>query len=121
MHYKVMKNYSDNPSKPIRVLAGEELVVIEESNPEGDWPNWVLCKGTNKQGWVPKQLLRIVGSSATMLSDYHAIEHSLIVGETVVAQSELNGWVWAEKTAAPGQFAWAPINHLERLPTSHRG
>ncbi|MCW8328834.1 hypothetical protein MD588_08430 [Photobacterium sp. SDRW27] len=114
MRYKVVKEYSDAPSNPIKVKKGEILQFIEESNPEGDWANWIFCKGKNKEGWVPKQILEIKDNHVTTLEDYHAIEHSLSVGEFLVAKSALNGWIWSAKCDTPEEFAWAPLNHLAK-------
>jgi len=111
--YTVVKAYTDAPNSPIRVSKHERLERIEESDPNGDWPNWVLCKGDNKQGWVPKQILQIEGSSAIVLKDYDAVEHTLAVGDILIKEFELNGWIWSQKASAIGKFAWAPLNHLK--------
>ncbi len=114
MRYKVVESYTDNPEHPIQIVSGELLQFIEESNSEGDWANWVFCRGENKQGWVPKQILDIQDQNVEVLQDYHAIEHELSLGEILVQEFELNGWIWCEKVGSEGKFAWAPLNHLER-------
>ncbi len=115
MQYKVVKDYTDTPEKPIIIAKGEQLKVIEESDAQGDWPNWVFCRGKDKQGWVPKQILTIENDTATVLKDYRAIEHRLSVGELLVAEFELNGWIWCEKPSDKGMMGWSPLNHLERV------
>ncbi len=115
MQYKVVKEYRDGPEHPIKVVAGETLQFVEESNPNGDWPNWIFCKGKDKQGWVPKQILKTVDNQVTVQQDYYALEHCLSVGEKLTAHSTLNGWIWAEKLNAPQKFAWAPLNHLQQV------
>jgi hypothetical protein len=112
MQYKVVKEYKDGPEQPIKVVKGEILQCVEESNPDGDWPNWVFCKGEGKQGWVPKQILTLLDNQATVQQDYYAIEHCLSVGELLTAHSTLNGWIWGVKIDAPQECAWAPLNHL---------
>ncbi|HAS8304325.1 TPA: hypothetical protein I7718_21670, partial [Vibrio vulnificus] len=72
MKYTVVKEYKDAPESPIKVVKGEQLQFIEESNPNGDWANWILCKGADKEGWVPKQILTVDGSQVTVLKDYFA-------------------------------------------------
>ncbi|EGQ7979812.1 MULTISPECIES: SH3 domain-containing protein [Vibrio] len=114
MKYKVVKEYFDAPENPIRIEKGEILQFVEESNPEGDWANWVYCKGINKEGWVPKQILEIEGDKVVVLKDYFAREHTLVIGDNVVAEYELNGWIWCEKESMPNVYAWAPINHLAK-------
>lgn len=113
MKYKVIEAYDDAPEQPIKNEEGEVLTIIEESDPNGPWPNWILCKGVNKQGWIPKQILSIQGKQATVMQNYHAVEHNLTVGETLIAECSLNGWIWGAKESNPGEFAWAPLNYLQ--------
>ncbi|MFT5674301.1 MAG: hypothetical protein ACI808_000216 [Paraglaciecola sp.] len=115
MKYRVVKEYSDAPKYPIKLEVGEELQFIEESNPNGDWPNWIFCKGADKEGWVPKQILKIEGSKVTSLKDYNATEHNLKIGETLSADESLNGWVYGVKKCFPEIIGWAPLNCLEEL------
>ena len=112
MEYKVVKEYQDAPESPIRIVLGEKLQFVEESNPEGDWANWIFCRGENKEGWVPKQILAIDNGEVTALEDYFAKEHRLAIGETLVKEYELNGWIWSSKLGSPKELAWAPLNHL---------
>ncbi|WP_299693383.1 SH3 domain-containing protein [uncultured Vibrio sp.] len=119
MQYKVIKEYTDTPEQPIVVTQGEQLTVIEESDSQGDWPNWVLCRGEGKEGWAPKQQLTIVANSATVQSDYCAVEHRLSVGEILVAEFELNGWIWCDKSSNKGVMGWAPLNHLALVGGGH--
>jgi hypothetical protein len=112
MRYKVIKEYSDAPQDPIRIKEGETLEFIEESDPEGDWPNWVFCRGKEKEGWIPRQILRIEETLAVSLADYSAQEHNLYPEEILVSEKILNGWIWCYKQKEEGRFAWAPLNHL---------
>ncbi|MDG5814307.1 SH3 domain-containing protein [Chitinispirillales bacterium ANBcel5] len=114
MNYRVVKEYSTEIEHPIRIEQGEILQVVEESDSDGDWADWVLCKGKHKEGWVPKQYLDIKGKRATSLRDYDAQEHNLAIDELLVASYELNGWIWAVKENAPETWAWAPLNHLKK-------
>jgi hypothetical protein len=113
MKYKVVKEYCDAPKHPIKIEKGEILQFIEESNPDGDWANWVYCRGVDKEGWVPKQILSIEGSKVLSLKDYIAKEHNLIVNEILIADHDLNGWIWATKENLKDVSAWAPLNCLE--------
>ncbi|GLO63696.1 hypothetical protein MACH09_42040 [Vibrio sp. MACH09] len=112
MKYKVVKDYQDAPESPIRIVKGETLQLVEESDSEGDWANWIFCRGENKEGWVPKQILVIDNGEVTVLKDYYAKEHNLIVDEILVKEYELNGWIWSKKLADLDELAWAPLNHL---------
>ncbi|MGL6261931.1 SH3 domain-containing protein [Vibrio sp. WXL210] len=112
MKYTVVKNYSDAPESPIQVTAGEELQFVEESDSSGDWPNWVFCRGEDKEGWVPKQILELNHSVAHVLKDYSAKEHCLVKGDVLIKEYEVNGWIWCHKVEGNKESAWAPLNHL---------
>ncbi|WP_070963846.1 hypothetical protein [Vibrio sonorensis] len=115
MKYKVIKAYTDAPEVPIQISVGEKLQFVKDSESDGPWANWIYCKGVDKEGWVPKQILQFGESELTVTQDYIATEHSLTEGEVLVKKRELNGWIWAEKETELGQFAWAPLNHLIQL------
>ena len=115
MRYEVVKKYTDTPHNPITIAKGEMVRITEETDPNGDWPNWVYCKGDAKEGWVPKQILDIKNDEATSLDDYSAREHDLMPEEILVSERELNGWMWGYKEHEPGTWGWAPINHLRKL------
>ncbi|MDA0147103.1 SH3 domain-containing protein [Vibrio sp. LaRot3] len=116
MKYQAIKEYTDLPETPIRVEQGEQLTWTEQSDPLGDWPNWVYCQGHNKAGWVPKQILRLEDDIAFVEQDYFAHEHLLAVGDELLAQYELNGWIWCEHLSRGGELGWAPLNHLKAMP-----
>ena len=115
MRYKAVKEYNDAPPNPISISRGEELVLVEESDPSGDWPNWVYCKGDNKEGWVPKQIVDAEGEKLISSEDYSAKEHDLKTGDILISTKELNGWIWSHKEQEPDMWAWAPLNHLQAL------
>lgn len=115
MKYRVIKAYDDTPEDPIEIQQGEVLNFIEESDPAGDWPNWILCKRDNKEGWVPKQILKISGKTVTVLKDYIAKEHKLKLDEILIAEYELNGWIWCYKDDSSKSTGWAPLNCLKKI------
>lgn len=115
MKYKVIKDYNDTPEDPIKIFKGEILEFVEESDPSGDWPNWVYCKGDKKEGWIPKQILVVKNKKVISLEDYFAREHFLIKDEIILSEKELNGWIWGNKISKPEELGWAPLNHLQQL------
>jgi len=115
MQYRVIKDYNDAPAQAIKLCVDEQLQVIEESNPVGDWPNWVFCKGESKQGWVPKQILNIEGEVAICSKNYDATEHNVTVGDIIIANEGLNGWVYGIKNGVQETLGWAPLNCLEKV------
>lgn len=116
MRYRVIKEYGDAPENPISISKGEDLDVLDESNPQGDWPNWILCSTGEREGWIPRQIVEIRGEKALVLEDYTAREHNLKTGDILFSEKELNGWIWGWKETEPGQWGWAPLNHLETVP-----
>lgn len=115
MKYKVVKEYNNAPDSPISIEVGEVLNFIEESNPKGDWPNWLFCRSESKEGWIPKQILEVGGNKVKVLKDYNAKEHNLKLDEVLVADYELNGWIWCYKEHHKGHYGWAPRNHLLKI------
>lgn len=115
MKFRVIREYNDAPDNPIKIEKGEELRFIEESNPDGDWPNWIYCKGDHKEGWIPKQILEVKGSIAVVEEDYFAKEFNLEPGEILNSIRELNGWIWGYKENHSEELGWAPLNYLEKI------
>ena len=113
MKYRALKKYNSAPDNPIEITKGEELLIFEESDPHGDWPNWLFCKGENKEGWVPKQIITIEGSKGISSENYTAIEMNLTLGDVIISSRELNGWIWGTKENEPDLFSWAPLDCLE--------
>lgn len=113
--YRAVKSYDEAPDSPIRLSSGETVSVVEESDPAGDWPNWILCRCQCKEGWVPKQIIDVSGDAGIVRENYDATEFNLAPGDVIVAEKELNGWVWGTKQIEPDRYGWAPLNCLERV------
>ncbi|MCG8482212.1 MAG: hypothetical protein MJA31_02795 [Clostridia bacterium] len=111
--YKVIKSRTNEFINPITVHKNEKVVCVEESNGDGVWAGWVLCKTENNQGWIPYQIIERQGKVGIILEDYCAIEFDLEVNEILVMEKELNGWIWCYKEGDPNIKAWAPLNHIE--------
>lgn len=111
--YKVIKKYISEFVNPIEVLAGEKVKCIEESDINGDWPNWIFCKTENNEGWIPSQIIEKNGQIGIIKEDYSAIEFNLEVGEILLSDRVLNGWIWGCKEGNLNVKAWAPLNHLK--------
>ncbi|WP_157950081.1 hypothetical protein [Vallitalea okinawensis] len=43
MNYRVVADRKAEKRKPVKVFRGDIITPIEESNPAGDWPNWIYC------------------------------------------------------------------------------
>lgn len=110
--YKVIKSYRSEFDNPIKLSKGEHVTIIEKSNPTGDWAGWLLCKSCDNKGWVPHQ---IVDANGLVIENYDAREFDLDIGEILLAEKELNGWIWCNKLDNDDIKAWAPHNHIEVL------
>jgi hypothetical protein len=113
--YKVVLSRRCESDNPITVYKDEEVKCLEESNPDGDWAGWILCKTTNNEGWIPYQIIDRVGNTGKMMEDYCAKEFDLNVGEVLIKQKELNGWIWCYKDGLSKDMAWAPLNCIEAI------
>lgn len=113
VRYSVVKTYKSSSTDPFQLKAGAEVGCVDESDPNGDWPNWILCRDGNSEGWVPKQIIRREGQSGIIAEDYNAAEFDLEPGEILVGIKELNGWIWSYKEDRRDIKAWAPLNCLE--------
>lgn len=111
--YRVISNYDIEFLNPIKVSCGDSVIIIESSDCNGDWPNWLLCKTNDNEGWIPSQIIQRQGARGTLSEDYSAVEFSLKIGEILFSNKSLNGWIWSFKKSRPDIFAWAPLNHLE--------
>ncbi|WP_407356540.1 hypothetical protein [Methanolobus sp. WCC5] len=113
--YRVTKSRRSEFENPVSVIKGESVICLEESNPDGDWAGWVLCKMSDNEGWIPYQIIEREGSKGIVLEDYCAIEFDLEIGEVLIMEKELNGWIWCYKEDSPDLKAWAPLNCIELI------
>lgn len=113
--YIVVNERESETANPIKLAKDEIVECIEESDENGDWAGWIYCRGTDKEGWVPKQIIKKNGKNGSILEDYDATEFDIKVGEIVVAEKILNGWIYGAKKESVALKAWAPLNHLQKL------
>lgn len=111
--YLVIKGRVTEFPKPVKVLKDETVECVEESNEDGEWRGWVLCKTNDNEGWIPRQIIARNNRRGTILEDYDATEFDLEAGEILVEEKTLNGWIWGYKEGEPQKKGWAPLNHIE--------
>lgn len=114
--YIAIKKHDEIPENPISLKKGELVHILRESDPAGDWPNWLFCSGEEKSGWVPMQIVSSEGDHGLLTEDYDATELPLEPGEIILGEKELNGWVWGVKARDSSKRGWAPLNCLEKVP-----
>ena len=110
--YKVVKAIKSEFDNPIKLLKNDKVLIIEKSDPKGDWAGWILCKTDDNEGWLPHKILSEEGY---VTEDYNAIEFDLEIGEILIEEKELNGWIWSYKESDLSKKAWAPLNHIELI------
>lgn len=113
--YIVIKDRVSEVEEPIILHVGDEVSCLKESDSEGDWSGWILCKAGAVEGWIPSQIINIEGKQGIVTEDYSALEFDIAEGETIHSLRSLNGWIWGYKSGRPNIYAWAPLNHLKQL------
>lgn len=110
--YGVIEDYQSPYSEPIIFYEGEMVTIGKEFTDDPDWKDWVWCKGQNEnQAWVPKQYLEINASQGKFITDYNALELSVVVGEVLKIYEVVNGFGMAEKQN--GERGWVPLKNLQ--------
>lgn len=114
--YLVVKDHMSEFPEPITFERDALLVLGERyEGPEG-WENWILCESPGqKAGWVPAQILEVVGEkTARAREDYTARELSVREGEFLRGERILNGWIWCEKSGS-AESGWVPLANLQQV------
>lgn len=108
---KVTKAYTSAYPDPIKVKTGETLKVGDKKS---DWPGWTWCTNQNgKSGWLPDSYIKKSGSNCTVLCDYEATELTVETGETLIAEKEVNDWLWCRNKE--GMEGWIPVDNIKIL------
>ena len=82
-------------------------------------PGWIYAVSpNNREGWVPRQWLRIEGGQATLLRDYDATELNLEVGDQLEVTLVLDGWYMARRPN--GETGWVPDRAVKVLQQGSR-
>ena len=107
---RVIADYQAPYPDPIRVSAGDEVII--DDNKKTDWHGWVWCTDRGgKSGWVPETYLERHGENGYMRCDYDAIELTIHGGEILTCHKAESGFFWVTNQA--GQNGWVPSTHVE--------
>ena len=110
--YHVIEGYQSPYPEPIIFRKGEKVIIGKEFTDDPDWKDWIWCEGEHdNQAWVPKQYLEIKKNTGTFLTDYNALELSVVVGEVLNIYETVNGFGMAEKSN--GERGWVPLKNLQ--------
>ncbi|HCF4608424.1 TPA: hypothetical protein NIF19_004661 [Pseudomonas aeruginosa] len=113
LSYVVIDAHVSEFPEPMTLSIGDRVSVGERYDGPEDWPDWYFCTAPDqKAGFVPAQLLkRHEDGSATMLEDFTNRELSVVKGEILQGQHQLNGWLWAVRVS-DGATGWVPLANI---------
>lgn len=111
MVIKLISGIANSNTAPIKLRAGDVVLLGEKFEDDKTWPDWIHCisKRTEKR-WTPIQLLQIDRDSGIAKCDYTAKEMSVAAGDMVSSNDELNIWIWCIRKS-DDQSGWLPKNH----------
>jgi len=113
--YKVIKDRKTPFKKPLILKKYDTVILGNKYTDNPNWPGWICCKTENNAGWIPKQIVKRNGNKGIIIDDYDATEFNIKIGEIIVMEKCLNGWIWGYKKNNPHKKAWAPLDFLEEV------
>jgi len=115
MKYIVTRSRNSDYPNPIKLLKGN-TVTTKGNSDDTSWGNWIKCELNGISGWVPIQVLETLkDDKAIVLKDYDATELDITENEIVIAEIELNGWVWAKKEVPSSMYGWIPLENIKPI------
>ena len=109
---RVTRGYTAQYENPISAWQGELVDIQHEDDTYRGW--WWCVASDGRAGWVPlERLSRAVkaGTRAPMLADYTALELTVTLGEELVIEEELRGWMFVRNMS--GVRGWIPASHTD--------
>lgn len=109
MQVEVIEGWTASYTNPVRVRAGEALV-LDGREDLWDGHRWLWARGPDgREGWVPDSL---VAPDGTASRDYSALELTCDAGERLEAVEERHGWVLCRNAEGEG---WVPVRNLRKI------
>lgn len=117
--FLVIKPHVSEYPDPIRFKKGSSLVVGEKSDGIEKWDNWYFCSTSEHAGgWVPAQIIALLDDkNGVALEDYSANELNVAIGDILLGEKNLNGWVWCLQPHK-GIMGWVPLENLQSITTN---
>ena len=113
IRYRVFQSRTTQYSDPIIFTKGEVVTIGQEYKGQEPWPGWVWCETADKNCWVPHQIVEKQGQGrVAIVEDYNAIELNVEKDDVIVADKELNGWIWG-LNLNKSEYGWVPLDVLE--------
>jgi RNA polymerase sigma-70 factor (ECF subfamily) len=110
---RITREYTAQYENPISAREGEFVDIQREDDTYRGW--WWCVAADGRAGWVPLERLSQTvqaGTRAPMLADYTALELTVTVGEELVIEEELRGWLYVRNASAVR--GWIPASHTDR-------
>lgn len=112
MKFRVITARTTSYPNPVVVEAGERVILGERESAE-KWPNWIRCRMADNEGWIPAQIIQIVNSTQGIITErYSANELTVNMGDIIVSERVLNGWIWGYNVQAPDVYGWVPLENV---------
>lgn len=101
----VTASHHSNYPDPIHFSPGDRLILGRRDD---QYPGWIrVTIASGREGWAPESRFRIESEhEGVPLVEYTARELDTRVGERVVCEEELHGWLWVGNE--DGQSGWIP-------------
>jgi hypothetical protein len=113
--YLVVVNRMLEEKNYIKLNKGDCVSIYDEFTDNPEWKNWILCKKNGIKGWVPKQILDQSKNTAIVLEHYDSYEFTLEIGEILIQEQIMNGWIYGYKAHCKESKGWAPLENLKEL------
>ena len=103
--YQVIKNHFKSYDSPPQFKAGARVIMERRDN------RW--CSDLDgRSAWIPEQILSLdINNRAILKTDYDSAELTVEIGETVIGNRILDGWIWCRNNV--GNEGWVPKDNLE--------
>jgi hypothetical protein len=111
--YKVTQNRKSEYSKPLQLKKGDLVIIKKLSTKEDGWENWIYCTHNDISGWVPKQIVKFKDNEKGIINeDYSAFELDINIGDILISEKEMNGWIWCFKENEIKTKGWVPLENI---------
>lgn len=103
-HYTANTDFTVLDRSPLSISAGDTVSVGPRDK---SWEGWIWVSTADGRGsYVPEDILKIEGATATVQTAFSARDLSVKRGESVTALREVKGWLWCRKQ--DGEEGWLP-------------
>lgn len=108
----IVAPYAAQYADPIRLAAGDPLIVHREDE---EFPGWHWCTAPDgREGWVNAAFFTRADGAARAVRDYTARELTVEPGDTFEIHERLDGWAFG--ALADGTTGWLPDRVLAPAP-----